>query len=225
MKRIVLFMMVAIAFVTITGCSKKVDQSALDFKEEYEALNGKTNQAGKEHRALSIPEDNPYEKVSAEKIVEMIDEKESFYVYFGDPLCPWCRSVLEKSIEVAKNAGVEKIYYVKIWDEEGTEVLRDKYQLNEKNKPELVSKGTEAYYALLERFDSLLTDYTLKTEKGKKVEVGEKRIYAPNFVYIKEGEAIKLVEGISEKQTDPREELSEEILADEQTIFEEFFNN
>ena len=32
-------------------------------------------------------------------ILKRIDNKETFYVYFGDRLCPWCRSVIEKSIE------------------------------------------------------------------------------------------------------------------------------
>ena len=146
-------------------------------------------------------------------------------MYFGDPLCPWCRSVIEKSIEVAKDNKIDKIYYIKIWDNEGNEILRDKYQLNKKNKPELVSEGSKDYEKILEYLDEVLKDYTLTTEDGEKVEVGEKRIYAPNFVYIKEGKAVKLTEGISENQKDSREELTDEILKDEEKLFTEFFNN
>ena len=53
--------------------------------------------------------------------------------------------------------------------------------------------------------------------------VGEKRIFAPNFVYIENGLAKKLVSGISEKQTTASGELTTEIREDELRIFNEFF--
>ena len=65
----------------------------------------------------------------------------------------------------------------------------------------------------------------LRKQNNKKVETKEKRIYAPNFIYIENGEAKKLAEGISEKQSDSREELTEEILKEEQEQFESFFQN
>ena len=218
MKKICLF---AIALLVIlTGCTNK---NALDFKKEYEALNGKENASGKVHRTISISEDNPYEKVSSKMILELIDNKETFYVYFGDEMCPWCRSVIEKSIEVAKKNNINKIYYVKIWDSEGNEVLRSKYKLNDSNEPELVQKGTDDYYELLKKFDKVLADFTLSTKTGEKINVNEKRIYAPNFIYVEKGVPIKIVEGISDKQKDSREDLTKEILKDEEDLFNKFF--
>lgn len=218
MKKICLF---AIALLVIlTGCTNK---NALDFKKEYEALNGKENASGKVHRTISISEDNPYEKVSSKMILELIDNKETFYVYFGDEMCPWCRSVIEKSIEVAKKNNIKKIYYVKIWDSEGNEVLRSKYKLNDSNEPELVQKGTDDYYELLKKFDKVLADFTLSTKTGEKINVNEKRIYAPNFIYVEKGVPIKIVEGISDKQKDSREDLTKEILKDEEDLFNKFF--
>ena len=218
MKKICLF---AIALLVIlTGCTNK---NALDFKKEYEALNGKENASGKVHRTINISEDNPYEKVSSKKILELIGNKETFYVYFGDEMCPWCRSVIEKSIEVAKKNNIKKIYYVKIWDSEGNEVLRSKYKLNDSNEPELVQKGTDDYYELLKKFDKVLADFTLSTKTGEKINVNEKRIYAPNFIYVEKGVPIKIVEGISDKQKDSREDLTKEILKDEEDLFNKFF--
>ena len=152
----------------------------------------------------------------------MIENKETFYVYFGDELCPWCRSVIEKFIEVAKKNNIKKVYYVKIWDSEGNEVLRDKYSL-EDGSLKLVSEGTESYKKLLTYFDSVLTDYNLTNDKGEEVSCNEKRIYAPNFIYVEKGNTIKLTEGISSLQKDSREELTKEILDEETSLFEEFF--
>lgn len=222
MKKIIITMMVFVSIFTLTACNKETNEKALAFKEEYESLNGKTNASGKEHRTLNIPEDNPYEKVSQKEIIEKLENKETFYLYVGDSLCPWCRSVLEKSIEVANSKKIDKIYYIDIWDDEGNEILRDKYELVD-GVPSKVSDGTEEYTKLLEAFDSVLSDYNLTDEEGNKIAVGEKRIFAPNFFYIKDGQVVKMVEGISEKQTDSREELTEEILKDEQEIFEGFF--
>lgn len=224
MRKTILIIVLAIAIVGVVGRSKKTNEGALAFKEEYELLNGIENSSGKAHRTITISKDNPYEKVSQKEIVNKLNNNETFYLYIGDPLCPWCRSVLEKSIEVAKSKKVNKIYYIDIWDEEGNEILRDKYELKD-GKPNKIVDGTETYKVLLKRFDSLLSDYTLTDEDGEKISVGEKRIYAPSFIYIKNGKAIKITEGISDKQTDSRGELTEEILKDEEKLFNEFFNN
>ena len=232
-RKVVLALLLAASIFTLTGCGKKEEdkkekvnnKEALAFKKDYESINGKTNASGKEHRTVKISEDNPYITITAKEALEKMEKGETFYIYFGDKLCPWCRSVIEKSIEVAKKNKVDKIYYVAIWDDDGNEILRDKYEITPKNEINKVSDGAEEYSKLLEKLDGVLSDYTLTNSKDKKVKVGEKRIYAPNFIYIKDGKAVKLTEGISEKQEDSREELTEEILKDEEKLFDEFFKN
>ncbi len=221
MKKKLVFSLLLLVFITfLSGCTSK---SALEFKNDYEALNGKESASGKIHRTITIDKNNPFERVTPEELLEKIENKETFYVYFGDELCPWCRSVIEKFIEIAKEKNVKKVYYVKIWDQEGTEILRSKFKLNDNNEIEEVIKGTDAYYKLLEVFDNVLTDYTLTDSNGNNVAVGEKRIYAPNFMYVEEGLSVKLTEGISPLQTDARGELTKEILDDETRMFNEFF--
>lgn len=223
MKKKALVLIVLLLAVSITtACNTSKKETGKKFKKEYEALNGKKNSMGKEHRTITIDEDNPYEKVTPKDVVEMISSDKTFYLYVGDPLCPWCRSVLEKSIEQAKKHKVEKIYYIDIWDKDGNEILRDKYELKD-NVVTKVQKGTEEYEKLLEYFDSVLKDYTLKDENGNEIQVGEKRIYAPNFFYIEEGDVKKMITGVSEKQKDAREELAKEILEDEEKQFDDFF--
>ncbi len=222
MKKYLIVLVLFVMLLGVTGC--KNNKYALEFKEEYESLNGTTNKSGKEHRKINISKNNPFHKVEQKDIVKMIEDKQTFYLYVGDPLCPWCRSVLEKSIEVAKENKVKEIYYIDIWDDDGNEILRDKYELKDGTLVKTVN-GTEEYKKLLEYFDIVLTNYTVSDSDGNKIETGEKRIYAPNFFYIENGKVIKLVEGISDKQKDSREELTKEILDDEQKIFEEFFNN
>lgn len=220
-KKIISLFILFISVISLCGCATKESKA---FKNDYERLNGTTNASGKEHRTVSIDEDNPFIEVSASDIVKKIENKETFYVYFGSTLCPWCRSAIEKAVKVAKKNNIKTIYYVDIWDEEGKEILRDRYSLEGKDLIKTID-GTQEYYKLLEYLDNVLSEYNLTDEKGNKVSTNEKRIYAPNYIYIENGEAKKLVEGTSDKQKDSREELTEEMLQDEENIFNEFFNN
>ena len=203
-------------------CDSDVKASRLAFKEAYESLNGTVNASGKENRTVTIPEDHPFIETTAEKVLEMIEDKETFYVYVGDEMCPWCRSVIEKAIEVSKEAGIEKIYYLQIWDDDHNEVLRNQYVLEDGQLIEKVETRPE-YQKLLECWDSVLEDYTLKDEDGNTVETGQKRIYAPNFFYVENGEVLRFTTGTSEKQEDARQELTDDIISDEVDMFEGFF--
>ena len=233
-------LIITILLISITGCVTKknkddfndippiqdesnINSDALLFKEEYESLNGNTSSNGLEFRSVSINDNNPFIYSTGKDIVEKIRNKETFYVYFGSSYCPWCRSVIEKFIEVANNKNIDKVYYVDIWKGDHTEIFRDVYKLNEKGKPELVSKGDASYQDLLKYFDKILNDYTLTTPNGQNVKVGEKRIFAPNFIYVEKGIAKSIAEGVSESQKDPREKLTKKMLEDEEKIFKAFF--
>lgn len=222
MKRKIFLLLISFIFIVVTGCGSESVSDSVKFKREYEQLNGTVNSAGKEYRTLLISEDNPVIYSSAAEIIEKVDNKETFYVYFGSALCPWCRSVIEKAIDVASANNIEKIYYVDIWDEDGNEILRDKYVVDDNGKAKKVNDGTDDYFKLLDCFEDLLSDYTLSDNNG---DIKEKRIYAPTFIYVENGQAISLQSGISDRQTDAREELMEKILKDEEEIFNKFFVN
>lgn len=174
---------------------------------------------------MKIDKNNPYVYSNAKEILEKINNKETFYVYFGSSYCPWCRSVIEKSIESAEKNNIKKIYYVDIWNGFHNEILRDTYKLNDENKAEKEKDGTKEYYKLLEKFDNLLEDYTLATDDGEEVKVGEKRIFAPDFIYVENGVAKRITSATSEKQKDADAKLTKEILKDEETSFNDFFKN
>ena len=157
-----------------------------------------------------------------EEIVKMLDNKETFYLYVGDPLCPWCRSVIEKATEIATKKNVKKVYAIEIWDDEGNEILRDKYEMVD-GKLKQTIKGTDAYNKMLASFNDLLRDYSI-TDGDKEIPTGEKRIYAPNYFYIENGVAKKLITGKSELQKDSREVLTKEMLEEEEKVLAEFFD-
>ena len=80
-KKILIILLMIISIISFTGCSNKKNNSneakksdSLRFKEEYESLNGVEGKGGKINRTVSIPSDNPYEKVNAKTILEKIEK-------------------------------------------------------------------------------------------------------------------------------------------------------
>ena len=203
MKRVVYLLLMICLFTVVTACDG-VDKStdAYRFKEEYESINGEDNGNGKKYRVLNILDKNPIVYASSEEIVEKMNKKESFVVYFGFAECPWCRSMIEQLLESAKDHEIDTIYYVDISE------IRDQYRMDEEGTPQKTNAGTEGYRNLIEKMENVLSDYTLKDDEGNEISVGEKRIYAPNVVAVVNGNAEKMVEGISEKLEDPYSELT-----------------
>ena len=225
MKKKVFLILILFIGLFVTGCSTN-NKDALKFKEEYEKINGdKTSYSDNKYRTLKIDKNNPYVYSSAKEILEKINNKETFYVYFGSSYCPWCRSGIEKSIESAQKNNIKKIYYVDMWNGFHNEILRDTYKLNDENEATKEKDGTKEYYKLLEKFDNLLEDYTLTTDDGEEVKVGEKRIFAPDFIYVENGVAKRITSATSENQKDADAKLTKEILKDEEKSFNDFFKN
>jgi len=172
------------------------------FKEEFESYNDKVLDEAGSKVNVTIEEENPMIKKEPKDIINMINNKDTFIVYFSYPSCSWCRNGLSTLLNVAKEKNIEKIYYVDI------SKIRDEYTLNEKNEAIKSTEGSEEYYKLLELLDCVLEEYTPLTYvnnkgKTKTVEVPEKRIYAPSIISVKDGLPKLLYSGLAEDQTNP----------------------
>ena len=169
-------------------------------------MNGEENDNGKKYRSLNIDSDNPFVYKEATDILEMMNNEETFVVYFGFASCPWCRSVIPQLIEVADDLGITSIYYVDVKE------IRDVMIIDENKEVVVKEKGDEDYYQLLEEMDAVLEEYILTDDDGNEVKTGEKRIYAPSIVSVVDGVAVKLTDGISDKQNDGYMELTDEMI-------------
>ena len=202
MKKILIISLACVLAFTTTACSLFKKTDAVKFKEEYESLNGvKSKKTGKINRSVNISKDNVFVYKKASDIVDAINNKETFAVYFGFSECPWCRSVISTLSEVATDIGIDEIYYVDVSD------IRD--ELEVKNGKVVTKKqGDKSYMELLKLLDNVLDDYTLTDDSDKEISTSEKRIYAPNVVSVVAGKAIKKDAGISDKQTNPYMKLT-----------------
>ena len=196
------------AIVLVLNIQKVISNNSqtdgIKFKEEYEKLNGKKNDQGKKYREITIDSKNKMVYKTTEEVLNLIDKKKSFVLYFGFDTCPWCRSVVPTIASISKELNQE-VYYIDVKD------IRDTFELDDDNKPKLVKKGSKDYSKLLEKLEPVLEDYTLTDSDNNEIKVGEKRIYAPSIVSVIDGKAKELTTGISDKQTDGYMKLTKEM--------------
>ena len=106
-----------------------------------------------------LDQDNVYVFRSIDEIINIL-EKGTGIVYLGFPECQWCQRYVKYINEVAKEMGLEKIYYYNIREDR--------------------NNNTEKYLKIV----SILEDYLQNDEEGNK------RIYVPSVIAVKKGEIV-----------------------------------
>lgn len=169
------------------------------FKEDYESLNGTTRANGQKNKEVKIIDDNNIKYITIEEAAKVLDSG-SGVIYFGFAACPWCRNAVPTLLEAMTASELEEIYYVDIRPEDKAENdIRDVYALNSKNKAKKQRDALDpAYHDVLLALANYLDDYVLVTDSGKKVNTGEKRLYAPTVVAVRDGEVVGFHEGTVE---------------------------
>lgn len=211
MKKFVSLIITFLLVISLSGCGKESD--ALKFKNEYENINGEAIE-GKDYkvRTLDIDSDNPIIYLNLEDTPRVVKE-ETAIIYFGFARCPWCRSIIETLLEVAKDLKINKIYYVDVYDS------RDVLKVNEDGKIEITKEAPDAYYELLTLLDDVLEDYMITDNDGNSINTGEKRIYAPNVVAVKDGKVLGLETGIPCNLENPYQEITKEMYDETYDLF------
>ena len=125
----------------------------------YFFLNKEESDNKKFAEEYGIEEDNVFVYRTGDEIVKIL-ENGTGIVYLGFPECPWCCAYVKYLNKVAKDEGIEKIYYYNI--------LEDR------------KNNTETYKKIV----SLLSDYLLYDEEGNE------RVFVPDVTFILNGEII-----------------------------------
>lgn len=103
--------------------------------------------------------DNVFVYRTSEQIINIL-KKGTGIVYLGFPECPWCSEYVDYLNEVAKENGVEKIYYKNI--------LEDR------------KNNTKEYQEIVK----ILSDYLQDDEEGNK------KLYVPAVIAVKKGKIV-----------------------------------
>lgn len=193
---------------TVTANSK----DGAKFKREYEAYNGEKSSSGKKYQTLKIDRKNKV-KYSDLKSVNEIIENGTGLIYFGFPNCPWCRGMLPTLLDVLDCSCLDELLYVNMSD------LRDEFKVVD-GKAKETKEASREYYDLLKLLDDHLDDYIVEDKDGFEYETGEKRVYVPLVVAVKNGEIIRAFDGIDlEKGASPYDELTKIQKSELEAIF------
>lgn len=139
----VLLLLIASLVVYFVFIKKDNNTDNIKFSKEY----------------TSVSKDNVFVYRSKDEIINILEHGTGI-VYLGYPECPWCMAYVPLLNEIAKNEGIEKIYYYNIRED------RD--------------DNTKFYQKVV----SILNDYLDYDEEGKK------RIFVPNITFVKKGKII-----------------------------------
>lgn len=93
-----------------------------------------------------VGEDNVFVYRTSEEVINMLKHGTGV-VYIGFPECPWCQAYAKYLNEVAKEVGVDKIYYYNIYEDRknNTDVYKEIVSILEENL-EFDSEGNPRIY-------------------------------------------------------------------------------
>lgn len=208
---VIVVAMAALMIVAIFGMNQKINNDAIKFKNEYEELNGKTNDNNKEYLKVEINSDNPMIYATYKEIMNLLDDGTGI-VYFGFPECPWCRNAVPVLLDSAKELGIDKIYYFNALD------MRDKKHLDENGNIVVDEEGTEEYKKLVQRLYEVLPVYDGLNDETIK------RLYFPTVVFVKDGNIIGLHTSTVDSQEDPYAGLTDDEYNELKQIYSVYIN-
>lgn len=212
-----------LAIISYLGIRYNNFNDSLKFKNEYESLNNKISYGKNKYNTMNISKNNPIKYSSYDEIIDIINNKTGI-IYLGYPECPWCRSAIPVLLDAAKNNKINKIYYLNIKKERDSYIIEDgKLTLAlDDNGKEI--KGTKNYFRLLDALKNNLSDYIISFD-GQDYEVGEKRIYAPSVIFVKDGKVLGIHVSTVESQIDPYKKLNNNQYEELYDIYESYINN
>lgn len=214
-----IILLVVFAFSYTTFIKKETD--SVKFKKEYEALNGDVAYKEYKYQKLTIDSNNPVVYADYDELVDVIENKTGV-IYLGFPNCPWCRTALPVLLDVLEDYKVDKLYYMNIYDIRDSYTLVDGKVVIAKDEDGKKIKGTDGYFKLLDALDSVLDDYVLTDPEGAEYNVGEKRIYAPTVVFVKDGKIIGAHIDTVETQDNGFDPLTKEEKKELYEIYEDY---
>ena len=134
----VLLLLIASLVVYFVFIKKDNNTDNIKFSKEY----------------TSVSKDNVFVYRSKDEIINILEHGTGI-VYLGYPECPWCMAYVPLLNEIAKNEGIEKIYYYNIREDRknNTEfyqkvvsILKEGKIIFNDNETSLISEGTPSEY-------------------------------------------------------------------------------
>lgn len=211
---IITFILLGIITLYLINNNKNKNSDSIKFKNEYESLNNTVRTSdGELYNYVEIDSKNPIKYISVEESLSILESKKAI-IYVGANWCPWCRNMLNAMFDAAKDLNIDTIYYLTLDDDKSNFEIKD-------GKLIKISDGSDSYYKLLDKLKDYLKDFEL-TDNKKTYPIGEKRIYMPFFITVKNGSIIEAKE-ISRKLEKEQNKYSENTKEQYENLYNNFY--
>ena len=179
---IVLIILICIGVYVVKENKKeeKLKTDNIDFKNEYEALNGQLTEDGKEYPEVNIPEENVMNYSDINEVLKLFKDKKDGIVYLGSAKSLYSRSAIEVLLNETAKTKIDKVYYLEI----------------EKTKTENKEKYNELKELLGE-------EYFDKENNTNDLQI-------PLVLFIVDGNVVSYQKGTLFSQVSPYDELNED---------------
>lgn len=181
------------------------------FKQEYEELNDS-------HLEVNIDSDNMIKYIGLEEAIDII-KNDTGVIYFGYPSCPWCRNAVPVLLDAASSTSLDTIYYVDAYN------IRDVKEIDDDGNIVTTNEGDRLYDDLLKVLDDILDPYTIIDDNGEVIDLGEKRLYVPMVLFVKDGEVVSYHLSTVDSQEDPSISLNDSQRDELYNIYLDGINN
>ena len=181
------------------------------FKQEYEELNDS-------HLEVKIDSDNMIKYIGLEEAIDII-KNDTGVIYFGYPSCPWCRNAVPVLLDAASSTSLDTIYYVNAYN------IRDVKEIDDDGNIVTTNEGDRLYDDLLGVLDDILDPYTITDDNGEVIDLGEKRLYVPMVLFVKDGEVVSYHLSTVDSQEDPSISLNDSQRDELYNIYLDGINN
>ncbi len=141
-------------------------------------------------------EQNAYIEISMDEAIEKFKNKETFMIYFGFPNCPWCKEAIPILNDIAKT-NQTSIYYVR-------------------------TRGEQKELLYTDEHKSLLFPYV--NEFLNENEEGNKHLYVPFVVAVKEGVALYGNVGTVDSHDAKEREMTDEEINQLKMLYQSYFD-
>lgn len=195
--KIIVIVSISILVLILIGAFFGLNEkkTTMNFKKEYESLNGQTDRNGNKYQNLSIDSDNVIQYANYKKIFNILEQGTGILLFCA-PESLECRNIVPILLDTADEVGADTIYYLNPSSD------REQKEKNKEGKIITTKKGTKEYNQLLEKLDSILNFYEELDDPSIK------RVYFPTIIFVKEGEIISSYLENTDQQEEKNLELS-----------------
>ena len=107
---------IAIILLTKTGALTSFikNPDGAEIKNEFEKLNNKLSEDGKEYPEVKLPSKNIFKYITIDEVLNILNTSGDEVIYFGYPTCIYCRNAIQVLVDTAKETTLDVIYYLEL---------------------------------------------------------------------------------------------------------------